>query len=327
MHKWCKEGLSYAKLAKIAKCSKSAVFKIIKKFGEECTVADLPKSRRRSGPADPSIDEKGVKLLTCGRCYSVREISRKLRVSVGTVQNIKKRNNIKTYKKQKSPKRSADQRVRAKKRSGKLYKQLLQGKNRCILMDDETYVKFDTNTLPGPQYYNARKGEKVPDEIRTVPIEKFGEKVLVWQAICTCGKKSMAFFTKGTISGELYREQCIKRRLVRLYRQHDTPPLFWPDLASAHYAGVTIELLDSLNIEFVRKYDNPPNCPQLRPIERYWAIVKRHLRKDGGQATNMDMFKKMWTKASRKVTANGVQNLMKRVKAKVRQFYRDAKID
>lgn len=89
LQKWCKEGLSYGELAKIGKCSKSAVFKIIKKYGEECTVADLPKSRRRSGPADPAIDEKGVKLLTSEQSYSVREIARKLRVSVGTVQNIK----------------------------------------------------------------------------------------------------------------------------------------------------------------------------------------------------------------------------------------------
>ena len=30
---------------------------------------------------------------------------------------------------------------------------------------------------------------------------------------------------------------------------------------------------------------NPSNCPELRPIERFWAIVKRNLRKNSSPAT------------------------------------------
>ena len=203
-----------------------------------------------------------------------------------------------------------------------LDKLLRKHPNRCMLMDDETYCKLDSTTLPGPQFYNAVVGEMVPDDRKTIGLEKFGKKVLVWQAICSCGKKSLPYFTTGTINGEIYRNECIKKRLVPLYRQHDDPPLFWPDIASAHYASATLDLMKTFGISFVGKEVNPPNCPELRPIERYWAIIKRHLRKDGREAQSIDEFKKMWKSASRKILQKSVKRLMKGVRQKVRQFHK-----
>jgi len=122
------------------------------------------------------------------------------------------------------------------------------------------------------------------------------------------------FFTKGTIDGENYRKECIKKRLLLLYKKHDVPPsmmhLFWPDLVPAHYANATQDLLEDLNIDFVKKDMNPSNCPELRPIERYWAIVKRDLRKKGEVAKNMDQFKKIWNSSARKITETDVRRLM-----------------
>lgn len=260
------------------------------------------------------------------KSISNREVAKKTKTSQSTVQRVKKHNHLRTYKKQKRPKRSEEQAARAKTRSGRLYKILVENPNRCILMDDETYIKMDTRVLPGPQFYTKMIGETLPDAETSLGLEKFGEKVLVWQAICSCGLKSWTLFTKGTVNGEIYRKECIQKRLLPLYRKHDTPPLFWPDLASAHYAKATITLLQQNNVEFVEKDSNPPNCPELRPIERYWAIVKRELRKKGEVATNMAEFKKIWNSSSRKVTRQGVQNLMKRAFSKLRAFYRNKRI-
>jgi transposase len=33
--------------------------------------------------------------------------------------------------------------------------------------------------------------------------------------------------------------------------------------------------LEELKIEYVPKEENPPNVPQLRPIENFWANLKR----------------------------------------------------
>ena len=44
---------------------------------------------------------------------------------------------------------------------------------------------------------------------------------------------------------------------------------FWPDLASSHYATGVQTWLPSENIDFVKRENNPPNCPQLGPIENF----------------------------------------------------------
>jgi hypothetical protein len=37
--------------------------------------------------------------------------------------------------------------------------------------------------------------------------------------------------------------------------------VFWPDLASAHYAKTMIAYLREKKVNFVEKSDNPPNVP------------------------------------------------------------------
>jgi len=204
----------------------------------------------------------------------------------------------------------------------RLYDRLLTDAVECVVMDDETYVKLDSKTLPGPQFYTKAKGETVDDSVTKIEVDKFGEKVLIWQAICTCGLKTSPFFTKGTINADVYQRECIKKRLIPFYRKHNVSTIFWPDLASAHYARSTLALLEAENIKFVSKEENPPNCPELRPIERYWAIVKRNLLKNGSLSQNNIDMKKNWMRAAGKVTKEGVQNLMRGVKQKIRSKIR-----
>ena len=82
--------------------------------------------------------------------------------------------------------------------------------------------------------------------------------------------------SRGNVNGNVYRSECIMRRLVPFLQQYheDGDYVFWPDLASSHYAKDTVALLRDQNINFVRKQDNPPNLPQLRPIEKFWGILK-----------------------------------------------------
>lgn len=319
---WMRNKTTIRKLAKYYKVSAGGVYHIIRKFGETGEVQDLPKAPKKRGTTDPLMDTKVVKLFEQNKSITVRKVARKTGLSVGTVQNIKKRKGLKTYTKRKVPKRTEKQDITARKRAGLLYNHLRANKQRCILMDDETYVKMDANTIPLKQFYTIRKGDTPSDKDSTIRVGKFDKKVLVWQAICSCGSKSTAFFTTGTINQAVYQKECIKKRLLPLYRKHDIPPIFWPDLATAHYARGTLELLQALNIDFIQKSMNPPNCPQLRPIERYWAFVKRNLSKTKTAAGTIDEFKKMWRSSAHKVTKDGVQKLMRRILAKVRLFYR-----
>ena len=83
---------------------------------------------------------------------------------------------------------------------------------------------------------------------------------------------------------------------------NDTPVLFWPDLASCHYAKKTLAWYEANDVPYVPKIANPPNCPELRPIETFWALCKRNLKKMNKPAKDIKSFKIKWNVASKKVT-------------------------
>jgi hypothetical protein len=61
-----------------------------------------------------------------------------------------------------------------------------------------------------------------------------------------------------------------KRLMPFMKKYHeDGRYVFWPDLETAHYAKNTIATLNKFGIKFVERAHNPPNAPQLRPIEKF----------------------------------------------------------
>ena len=66
-----------------------------------------------------------------------------------------------------------------------------------------------------------------------------------------------------------YFNECIVQRLIPFIKRFhsDGQYVFWPDLASFHYAKTVIEYFRDKKVNFVEKEDNPPNVPECRPIE------------------------------------------------------------
>lgn len=304
-------------IAKQLKMAKSTVKDVLERYFETLSISRKQKKNQKKGPRNEKLEEKIVEIITKNRSMSIRDVAKKCGTNGFMVQNCKKRNGLKTRKKSKAPKVSEKQQKVIKTRSRKLY-QLLGDKNVCVVMDDETYVKADFRTLPGSQYYTQFEGEILPSSETTIGVEKFGAKYLVWQAICQCGKKSSSFISTGTINAEVYREECLKKRLIPFLKKHDGSTIFWPDLATAHYATTTLNLLRKNNIEFVSKDKNPPNVPQCRPIERYWALIKNNLRKSNQASNDIKDFEIKWKDATKKISKNTVINLMKDIRKKLR---------
>lgn len=140
-----------------------------------------------------------MELLLAEKPNSVRQVAKKVGVSVGTVQNVKRRNNIKTYKKQKMPKRCTEQQERAKQRC-RMLDSLLRRKHPhcCIFMDDERDCKLDGTTLPEPQFYNAVVGEMVPDDRRTIGMGRnLAKKFWCGRQFVPVAKKVCHFLPQG----------------------------------------------------------------------------------------------------------------------------------
>ena len=137
----------------------------------------------------------------------------------------------------------------------------------------------DFNQLPGNSFYTAKDKNAVKRSYKEVKFSKFPKRYMVWQAICSCGLRSRVFITKSTINSKICIKEWLQRRLLPFVRQHTGSVLFWPDLATSHYARPTLEWYEENGIQVVPKEANPPNCPELRPIERYWALMMRTLKK------------------------------------------------
>jgi len=168
----------------------------------------------------------------------------------------------------------------------------------CILIEDEIYVKLDFKQFSDQKYYIATKRGNVNPKFKYILHDKYVKMLMIWQVLCSCGKKITSFITSATMDRHMYIKECLKKRLLSLIHSHNSPVKFWPDLASCHYAGDTIEWYRTNNIDFIPKNHNPQNCPNLRQIKEYWSIVKGILRKSGWAAKDINSMRLRWYSAS-----------------------------
>ena len=176
-------------------------------------------------------------------------------------------------KRQKAPLITKAQETTQRKRIRGLARGAMRAKeNMDIVMDDKAYFTFTGGEMPANSGYYMGPGGDVPHSVRYRSKEKFPRKLMVWMAISPRGiSKPVILPSKANVGGHIYREKCLKEGLLPfLAAQYpDKGYLFWPDLAAAHYARETIQLLQDAGIPMVERGENPPNVPQVRPIEDF----------------------------------------------------------
>lgn len=314
---------SYKSIATASGVSKSTAFHVIKQYKTSLSINRAKGSGRKKGFMDQKVANKIRRSFEQNPGLSNRERAKKFKVSEFFVRKVKKVCNFKSYRAIKYPNRSDKQSLTAKTRARKLYEEVLTKLNGCLIMDDETYIKCDFNQLPGPKYYTAIVRGGVSSKYKYKSMDKFGKKLLLWQAICSCGLKSRAFVTSSTLNSDVYIKECLQARLLPFYRKHNVPCWFWPDLASCHYSKKTMDWYTLRRVNFIPKTLNPPNCPQFRPIEKFWAIGKGYLRKSGKTINSAKELVKEWSAVGKKITQTTVQKLMSSIVANVRLFIRN----
>jgi hypothetical protein len=258
---------------------------------------------------------------------SVRKCSSKLKLPKSTYHwLLRNKLGFKAYKKQTVPKYVGDQKTRAKKGCRKIYEKLCgNGSETVLIMDDETYVLQDSNQAPTQKHYYAKTKGGVADEFRFKGKQKFPTKYLVWQAIDSNGNTSDSFISEGTMNSEIYLNECLKKRLLPFIKKYHSNGkiLFWSDLSTSHYANIVLEWLNNEKIEYIEKKDNPPNVPQARPIEHFWAICKQEYAQRKNGAKNLRSFRMIWKKIALKVSNDHGKSIMASVKQKLRSIGRD----
>jgi hypothetical protein len=205
----------------------------------------------------------------------------------------------------------------------KLRRTLLKPSNDCeVVMDDESYFTIDGSDTYGNDFYYTFHGLEVPEEVKYRFVSKFTPKVMVWLAISSKGiSEPLIVKSKNAINSQIYIEECLNKRLIQFINKYHSNGnyIFWPDLASSHYSNATQAAYARLNIKVVPKSSNPPNVPQVRPIENFWSILKSKVYSNGWTADSTEELVEKIKLELKKMSINICQRLMSGVKTKVRK--------
>jgi hypothetical protein len=245
---------------------------------------------------------------------SQRQAARKFKCShqyIGLTLATKTR--IRPRKKIKIPKRSEQQLAVLRQKCSRLYQKF---QNRMCVIDDESYFTLNHSNINGNDIFYTSDVNATSAAVKYQPTEKFQKKLLVWIAFSENGISQPYFVPSGlAVNQHIYLNECIKKRLMPFIENHhsDGKYLFWPDLASSHYAKTVIEYLNEKNVPFVQKSDNPANMPELRPIENFWAILKGLVYESNWQAENLDKLRERIKYCLKKVDFELIQRLSRSI--------------
>ena len=149
-----------------------------------------------------------------------------------------------------------------------------------LILDDEKYFTPTNESVSTNRGFYTSDLSVTPPNVKFKRTQKYSPKVLVWIAISEKGV-SEPFFAqqRQAINGTIFLEQCVKERLMPFIEDHHITGkvLFWPDLASSHYAASVTEFFEENNIDLVPREANPQNCPQARPVETVWRILEERV--------------------------------------------------
>lgn len=231
------------------------------------------------GPKAKIMSKKNVKRLKSMFDHhdgiSQTQAARKFKCSQQYISKmLATKSEIKSRKKMKIPKRTDNQRALARAKCGRLYQKFL--KLMCVI-DDESYFTLAHTSINGNDRFYTSDINMTPASVKYKQVAKFEKSLLVWFCFSEKGMSKPFFLQSGlAVNQKIYLEECIKKKLIPFIEEHhsDGQYIFWPDLASAHYAKTVIAYLREKKVNFVEREDNPANLPETRPIENFWSILK-----------------------------------------------------
>lgn len=164
-------------------------------------------------------------------------------------------------------------------------------RDKDFIIDDESYFTLSGANQPENDHFYSDNLDVTPESVKYNEVAKYPQKVLVWLAISPRGCTA-PFFKKGTglaINQVSYLE-ILKTHLIPFIRRkyRGGGYVFWPDLASSHYASSVQNYLKEAKVPVVPKNMNPANLPQVRPIEDFWANLKAEVYRDDWRARNLE---------------------------------------
>jgi|688.fasta_scaffold392819_1 transposase len=202
-------------------------------------------------------------------------------------KTIQRKTNIKYRKKGPIPGRTPEQKLAVRPKCSRLARLFRKKK---VVIDDESYFYLSNFDISGNSGFYSSDVNQTPEDIKLKRKLKFEPKLMVWAAMSPDGISKPYIVPSGqAINQDVYIEKCLRDRLLPFIQAHhkNDEIVFWPDLASSHYAKKTLDFLNSNKISFAPRSDNPANSPELRPIEDFWSELKRRVYAKCWKAENL----------------------------------------
>ena len=202
-------------------------------------------------------------------------------------KTLKTKSLIRPNKKKKIPLRTFGQIRSARTKCGWLYR---ISANKSLILDDKSYFTFNYSSINGNDVYYSTDVSQTLASVKFKPTVKFEKKLLAWICFGDKGISSPIFRESGfAISLEVYKNNCIKNKLIPFIKKHhsDGEYIFWPDLASSHYAKSVQNYMNEKKINFVKREEDPTNVHECRPFEDFWSVLKGKVYDNNWQAKNL----------------------------------------
>lgn len=300
---------------------RQTIYNIIRKYDSSGTIGD----RARSGRPKKLLRGERTRLkrlVNHKTGISIRQIARKFAVHRRTIQRELNSMGIQYRKKKRAPRYTEKQLQEVPTRARRLYRTLLND-NFELIMDDEKYFTLSNESVSTNRGFYTSNASVTPPNVKFRRTQKYCVKVLVWIAVSENGI-SKPFFAKQAqaINETTYLNQCIKARLMPFINSyHDlNRVLFWPDLATSHYATTVTDFLEQQGICLVPKEKNPQNCPQARPVETLWSILEEKVYAGGWEAKTVAQLKRRIQLQLKQIDMQSVQRMFSSIKKQLRKI-------
>lgn len=302
---------------------RSTIYRILAKYAKHGQTSFLSKSGRPTKISNKQLKSL-VKLVDNKTGVSQRQLGRRFSVAQSTIsRNLKKRTDVRILRRKSAPKyTNEDQQRRAQLHSLKLYRLLKPDVQ--LLMDDEKYFSLSGN-INSNRFYYTTDPSTAPSNVKYRCRTKFEAKIMVWMAVSQKGMSRVYVHrSKGAVDGKTYLNECIRKRLIPFVNEFHSNDsiLFWPDLATAHYAQQVQTCLKDHGISYVQRRKNPPNVPQARPIEKIWSLLEQKVYENNWQAENLDQLARRISKKVKELDQKTVTDMISSVKSKLLKMYK-----
>ena len=262
--------------------SRRTIYSILNRVDNQITLKRKPGSGGHNVKMDKNKSQRLIRLVNNKTGVSQRKLADTFGVTQATVSNTLKKHSIRYYKRKTAPTANEKQQAVQKVRLRRLARKVLNPKSKVVIVqDDESYFTLTGAGMPGNSGFYSSDKSSTPENIKYKQAGKFPERVMVWAAISSKGVSKLHITAKReTMNSEIYLNKCLKAILLPYIDKHFTSRkkiMFWPDNATCHYSKSVLSFLQAKNVLFVKQVNNPPNVPQLHPVENFWGIIKQQV--------------------------------------------------